>query len=134
MATNLTQSVGGDLPEDTEDLLLSDSVLCLDEYLAMHAAVGYRTRYEILYQLVDTGDMGPTELEAAMDIDDSILHYYLNKLVDVGLVEKCQRTAHGRDGLYTCYRATVRRSDAYRRHRRTHPWRTGVRTNVRQHE
>jgi len=40
-------------------------------------------------------------------IDDSTLHYHLNKLVDVGLVEKRQQTERGQDGLYTYYRATV---------------------------
>jgi DNA-binding transcriptional ArsR family regulator len=107
MATNPSHSVGGDLPEDPEDLLPEESVLTLDEYLAMHAAVGHRTRYEILYRLVHGGEMSPTELEAAMDIDDSSLHYHLNKLVDVGLLEKRQRTERGQDGLYTYYRATV---------------------------
>jgi len=107
MSTNPGQPVGGDLPEDPEDLLPTDSVLSLDEYLAMHAAVGHRTRYEILYRLVHTGAMSPTELEAAMDIDDSTLHYHLNELIDVGLIEKRQRTERGQNGLYTYYRATV---------------------------
>ncbi|WP_255150119.1 ArsR/SmtB family transcription factor [Halorarius halobius] len=106
MATNDIQGVDG-FPEDPEDLLPPDSVLTLDEYLAMHAAVGHRTRYEVLYRLVHTGEMSPTELEAALDIDDSTLHYHLNKLVDVGLIEKRQRTERGQDGLYTYYRATV---------------------------
>jgi ArsR family transcriptional regulator, arsenate/arsenite/antimonite-responsive transcriptional repressor len=107
MATNHTQTLSGGLPEDPEDLLPDDSVLSLDEYLAMHAAVGHRTRYEILYRLVHGGVMSPKELEEAIDIDDSTLHYHLNKLVDVGLVEKRQRTERGQDGLYTYYQATV---------------------------
>ena len=107
MATNHTQMISGGFPEDPEDLLPEDSVLTLDEYLAMHAAVGHRTRYEILYRLVHSGDMSPKELEEAIDIDDSTLHYHLNKLLDVGLVEKRQRTERGQDGLYTYYRATV---------------------------
>lgn len=105
MATNHT--VKGNAPEDPEDLLPDESVLTLDEYLAMHAAVGHRTRYEILYRLVHGGDMSPKELETVIDIDDSTLHYHLNELVDVGLVEKRQRTDRGQDGLYTYYRATV---------------------------
>jgi DNA-binding transcriptional ArsR family regulator len=107
MTTNHTQTVGAGFPEDPEDLLPEDSVLSLDEYLAMHAAVGHRTRYEILYRLVHGGDMSPKELEEAIDIDDSTLHYHLNKLVDIGLVEKRQHTERGEDGLYTYYRATV---------------------------
>jgi len=107
MATDQTQSVEGEFPEDPDDLLPEESVLSLDEYLDMHAAIGHRTRYEILYRLVHGDEMSPTELEDALDIDDSTLHYHLNKLVDVGLVEKRQRTERGQDGLYTYYRATV---------------------------
>ena len=107
MATNPSEALGDALPEDPADLLPNESVLSLDDYLAMHAAVGHRTRYEILYRLVHGEDMSPKELEEAMEIDDSTLHYHLNKLVDVGLVEKRQRTERGQDGLYTYYRATV---------------------------
>jgi DNA-binding transcriptional ArsR family regulator len=95
------------MPADPEDLLPEDSVLSLDEYLDMHDAVGQRTRYEILYRLVHGGEMSPTALVSVIEIDDSTLHYHLNKLVDVGLVEKRQRTERGQDGLYTYYRATV---------------------------
>src|SRR6056297_2676756 len=107
MATDQTRTVGDDAPDDPADLLPEESVLSLDEYLDMHAAVGHRTRYEILYRLVHSGEMSPKELEDALEIDDSTLHYHLNKLVDVGLVEKRQRTERGQDGLYTYYRATV---------------------------
>ncbi|SIS21567.1 ArsR/SmtB family transcription factor [Natronorubrum thiooxidans] len=107
MATNPTRAVGGEQPEDPEDLLPPHSVLNLEEYLEMHAAVGHRTRYEILYRLVHGGDMSPKELEEEIEIDDSTLHYHLNKLLDVGLVERRQRTERGQDGLYTYYRATV---------------------------
>ncbi|MFC4440251.1 MULTISPECIES: winged helix-turn-helix domain-containing protein [Natrialbaceae] len=106
MATN-SRAANGDFPDDPEELLPNDSILSLDEYLEMHAAVGHRTRYEILYRLVHGGEMSPKELEEAMQIDDSTLHYHLNKLLDVSLVEKRQRTERGQDGLYTYYRATV---------------------------
>jgi DNA-binding transcriptional ArsR family regulator len=107
MATDPKGRVGGEFPEDPEELLPEDSVLTLDEYLDMHAAVGNRTRYEVLYRLVHGGELSPTELVDALDIDDSTLHYHLNELVDAGLVEKRQRTDRGQDGLYTYYRATV---------------------------
>ena len=107
MATDQTRTVGGDAPDDPADLLPEESILSLEEYLDMHAAVGHRTRYEILYRLVHSGEMSPTELEDALNINDSTLHYHLNKLVDIGLVEKRQRTERGQDGLYTYYRATV---------------------------
>ncbi|WP_435063664.1 helix-turn-helix domain-containing protein [Halobaculum sp. EA56] len=107
MATDRTRSAVDDAPEDPADLLPDESVLDLDDYLSMHAAVGHRTRYEILYRLVHSGEMSPKELEDAIEIDDSTLYYHLNRLVDVGLVEKRQRTERGQDGLYTYYRATV---------------------------
>lgn len=107
MATENPRDLVEDAPEDPEDLLPAESVLSLEEYLDMHAAVGHRTRYEILYRLVHGGPMSPTELEAALEIDDSTLHYHLNELVDVGLVEKRQRTERDQNGLSTYYRATV---------------------------
>ncbi len=107
MASNPTRTIDSGFPEDPEELLPEESVLTLDEYLAMHAAIGHRTRYEILYRLVHGGDMSPKELENAIEIDDSTLHYHLNELLDVGLIEKRQRTERGQDGLYTYYRATV---------------------------
>lgn len=107
MASDQTRTINGDAPDDPADLLPEESILILEEYLDMHAAVGHRTRYEILYRLVHSGEMSPKELEDALEVDDSTLHYHLNELVDVGLVEKRQRTDRGQDGLYTYYRATV---------------------------
>jgi ArsR family transcriptional regulator len=107
MSTDRRPPIDGEMPTDPEELLPEDSVLSLEEYLDMHTAVGHRSRYEILYRLVHSGGMSPTELEEALEIDDSTLHYHLNKLTDVGLVEKRQRTERGQDGLETYYRATV---------------------------
>ena len=107
MATNNSRAASDRFPEDPEDLLPEKNVLTLEEYLAMHAAVGHKTRYEILYRLVHTGEMSPKKLEKALEIDDSTLHYHLNKLVDIGLIEKRQRTERGQDGTHTYYRATV---------------------------
>lgn len=107
MATDQSHLAGRGYPTDPEDLLPEDSVLDLDEYLDMHAAVGHRTRYEILYRLVHGGEASPKELEGVIEIDDSTLHYHLNKLLDASLIEKRQRTERGQNGLYTYYRATV---------------------------
>jgi len=107
MATRDTHAGRDQMPEDPEDLLPEDSILSLDEYLDMHASVGNRTRYEILYRLVHSGEMSPKQLEEAITIDDSTLHYHLNKLLDVGLIEKRQRTERGQDALHTYYRSTV---------------------------
>lgn len=102
-----TQDRRGDHPEDPADLLPESSVLSLEDYLDMQAAVGDRTRFEIVYRLVHGGELSPTELDDQMDVDDSTLHYHLSKLVDVGLVEKRKRTERDGDGLYTYYRVTV---------------------------
>ena len=107
MATRDTHAGRDQMPEDPEDLLPEDSILSLDEYLDMHASVGNRTRYEILYRLVHGEEMSPKQLEEAITIDDSTLHYHLNKLLDVGLIEKRQRTERGQDRLHTYYRSTV---------------------------
>jgi len=69
------QPPDGELPSDLTELLPEESVLSLSEYLDMHATVGHRTRYEILYRLVHGGEASPTELVDAMEIDDSTLHY-----------------------------------------------------------
>lgn len=106
MATKNTR-IGEDAPEDPADLLPETSVLSLDEYLAMQAAIGERTRFEIVYRLVHTGELSPKQLDEVMEIDDSTLHYHLNKLRDVGLIEKRIRTERDSSGLYTYYRATV---------------------------
>lgn len=107
MATDQTRTVGDDAPDDPADLLPEESILSLNEYLDMHAAVGHRTRYEILYRLVHSGEMSPKELEDVLGIDDSTLHYHLNELRDVGLVEKRVRTGRDRDGPYAHYRSTI---------------------------
>lgn len=91
--------------DDPADLLPEESVLSLDEYLDMHAAVGHRTRYEILYRLVHGGDTSLTGLADTVGVEDNTLHYHLNELLDVTLVEKRQRTKA--DGADTYYRATV---------------------------
>ncbi|QSX01176.1 helix-turn-helix domain-containing protein [Haloterrigena alkaliphila] len=106
MGTKTTR-IGDDAPEDPEDLLPERSVLSLEEYLDMQAAIANRTRFEIVYRLSHADELTPTELDAVMDVDDSTLHYHLNELRDVGLVEKRVRTERDRDGLYTYYRSTV---------------------------
>jgi ArsR family transcriptional regulator len=107
MASDETRTTDGETPPDPADLLPEDSALSLDEYLEMHAAVGHRTRYEIVYRLVHGDEASPTELADALGVEDNTLHYHLNELVDVGLVEKRKRTERGQDGLSTYYRATV---------------------------
>ncbi|WP_049924587.1 ArsR/SmtB family transcription factor [Halopiger djelfimassiliensis] len=99
--------VTADAPDDPDDLLPERSLLSLEEYLDMQAAIGNRTRFEIVYRLSHGDELTPTELDEVIDVDDSTLHYHLNELRDVGLVEKRARTERDSDGLYTYYRATI---------------------------
>lgn len=94
-------------PDDPHDMLPEDSVLSLEEYLDMHAAVGQPVRYEILYRLVHGDSMSPTELKEEIDVGESNLHYHLDQLVDVGLIEKRARTERDEEGMHVYYRPTV---------------------------
>ena len=105
MATNNER--GAVAPDDPADLLPENSVLSLAEYLDMQKAIGDPIRFEIVYRLVHGGDKSPKELDEVIDVDDSTIHYHLNKLVDVGLVAKRKRTERGQSGTYTYYRPTV---------------------------
>lgn len=106
MATNRAEADDGDAPEDPEDLLPPTSVLSLDDYLDMQAAIGDRTRFAVVYTLVHAGDQSPKQLEDRLDVRGNTLHYHLNRLVEVGLVEKRKRAERDSEGLHTYYAAT----------------------------
>ncbi|ADE04952.1 ArsR/SmtB family transcription factor [Haloferax volcanii] len=110
MATNDPVDSDG-LPEDPAELLPPTSVLTLDEYLDMQAALGDRTRFTLLYRLVHFGERSPKALAEALDVQANTLHYHLNKLVDAGLVEKRKRSQADDEGLFSYYRATSLGSD-----------------------
>ncbi|RDZ37770.1 MULTISPECIES: helix-turn-helix transcriptional regulator [unclassified Haloferax] len=110
MATNDPVDSDG-LPEDPAELLPPTSVLTLDEYLDMQAALGDRTRFTLLYRLVNFGERSPKALAEALDVQANTLHYHLNKLVDAGLVEKRKRSQADDEGLFSYYRATSLGSD-----------------------
>jgi DNA-binding transcriptional ArsR family regulator len=96
-----------DRPPDPREQLPADDDRTLEDYLAMHAAVGHRTRYEILYRLVHGGAASPTELEAAIDVEDSTLHYHLETLLEADLLERHVEPERDEDGHYAHYRGTV---------------------------
>lgn len=89
---------GEDLPDD--------GILSVDEYLAMQRAVGERTRFAVVRQLRTSEEMSPTQLSDELDVRSSNLHHHLNKLVEVGLVEKRERNETDEAGLLTYYRLT----------------------------
>lgn len=93
---------GGEQPA----YLPEHSLLELSDYLAMQRSIGNEIRFRVLSALVEEGDLTPTELEERLDVAGNTLHYHLDELVDVGLVENRKRSDPDRDGLYSYYRAT----------------------------
>lgn len=91
-----------DVPE-----LPPDSVLSLEEYLAMQRAIGEETRYRVLAELLREGESSATELTDALDVPSNRLHYHLDRLESVGLVANRKRKERGADGLYSYYVATA---------------------------
>lgn len=89
-----------------EDLLPEHSVLSLEEYLEMQRAIGNETRFRVLNALVEDGPQSASELRDALGVRSNALHYHLDELVDVGLVENRKRKEPDADGLYSYYRAT----------------------------
>ncbi|WP_232701792.1 helix-turn-helix domain-containing protein [Halobacterium wangiae] len=104
MATN--EAGGRDAPQNPEELLPATSVLSLQEYLDMQAALGDETRFRVVYTLSHFGDHSPKELQETLELEANTLHYHLQKLVDVGLVEKRKQTTADGDGLFAYYRTT----------------------------
>ncbi|MFC7134392.1 MULTISPECIES: winged helix-turn-helix domain-containing protein [Salinibaculum] len=91
---------------DGEGILPEHSILSLSEYLDMQRAIGNETRFRVLDHLVDEGARSASELKQALDVESNTLHYYLDTLVDVGLVENRKRSEPDSDGLHSYYRAT----------------------------
>ena len=73
----------------------------------MQRAIGNEMRFRILDRLVDEGAHSARELRTALDVPSNTLHYHLDALVDVGLVENRKRSEPDSDGLYSYYRATA---------------------------
>lgn len=93
--------------EPPESLLPDDSVLTLEEYLAMQRAIGNETRFQILRTLKHNGDLSANELKNTLNLEGNTLHYHLDELIDVGLVQNRKRKEPNEDGLYSYYRATA---------------------------
>lgn len=104
MAETAPEKVGTAEPQDP---LPEDSVLSLAEYLDMQRAIGNETRFRILRTLIHNGDLSAKELEGALDLRANNLHYHLDQLVDVGLVQNRKRKEPNKEGLYSYYRASA---------------------------
>lgn len=92
--------------DDREDILPEHSLLSLEQYLDMQRSIGNETRFRILDHLADEGTHSATALREAIGVESNTLHYHLDRLVEVGLVEHRKRNEPDADGLYSYYRAT----------------------------
>lgn len=96
-------------PADADDpagLLPEHSLLSFEEYLDMQRAISNETRFRILHLLTEEGAHSAMELQEALDVPSNTLHYHLDALVDVGLVENRKRKEPDREGLYSYYQVT----------------------------
>lgn len=89
-----------------DELLPEHSILSLDEYLEMQRSIGNETRFRVLNALIEDGPQSASELRDRLEVRSNALHYHLDELVDVGLVENRKRKDPDSDGLYSYYRAT----------------------------
>ena len=93
--------------DDLAGLLPEHSLLSLEQYLEMQRAIGNATRFRIVNYLTEVEAQSAKELEAALDLPSNTLHYHLDTLVDVGLVENRKRKEPDKEGLYSYYEATA---------------------------
>lgn len=84
-----------------------ESVLSLQEYLAMQRTIGEETRYRALAALLEAGELSASELAEELDVATNKLHYHLDRLVEVGLVHNRKRRERGDEGLYSYYVPTA---------------------------
>ena len=72
----------------------------------MQRSIGNETRFRVLNTLVETGPQHASELRDGLETRSNTVHYHLDELADVGLVENRKRKDPDSDGLYSYYRAT----------------------------
>lgn len=84
----------------------SDGEDDVEYHLEMVHEASTETGFRILSRLRDRGEVSPTSLAEALDMEKNTLHYHINKLSDVGLVMNRKRDRQGEDGYYSYYVAT----------------------------
>ncbi|MFP8952048.1 winged helix-turn-helix domain-containing protein [Natrialbaceae archaeon A-arb3/5] len=89
-----------------DELLPEHSILSLSEYLEMQRSIGNETRFRIVTALTEDGAQSASELRERLGVRSNVLHYHLDELIDVGLVENRKRKDPDADGLYSYYRTT----------------------------
>ncbi|MDJ1431309.1 helix-turn-helix domain-containing protein [Halostagnicola sp. A-GB9-2] len=72
----------------------------------MQRSIGNETRFRIVDTLVEGRSQSASELRDRLEVRSNALHYHLEELVEVGLIENRKRKSPDKDGLYSYYRAT----------------------------
>jgi DNA-binding transcriptional ArsR family regulator len=90
----------------TADLFDGHNLLDLDEYLELFEEIAERNRFAVLYALRDEGKMSAKELGEVLGRSENGLHYHLDRLVNVGLIENRKQAKPDAEGLYSYYELT----------------------------
>jgi DNA-binding HxlR family transcriptional regulator len=96
----------GETHDDLAGLLPERSLLSVEQYLDMQRAIGNEARFRILNHIVAPRPQSAKALRDALGVPSNTLHYHLDRLVDVGLVENRKRGEPDSEGLHSYYRAT----------------------------
>ncbi|USZ67293.1 helix-turn-helix domain-containing protein [Halorussus salilacus] len=83
------------------------SLLDLQDYLDMQSALGNEIRFRVLYTLNHEGPKSAKDLRTGLGVAGNTLHYHLDELMNVGLVENRVRNEPEKDGVYSYYRASA---------------------------
>ena len=73
----------------------------------MQKAIGNETRFRILYTLKTQGQMNANQLRSSLEIPRNTLHYHLDRLCDVGLIQNRKQKTPESDYLYSYYVASA---------------------------
>jgi predicted transcriptional regulator len=92
---------------EARQVLPDDSVLPLDDYLAMERVIDDSARRQVLQVLVSDGDLDVPAFAAALDLEADDVHDHLDELVGIGLVQFRQRDDPDRLGVDSYYRAST---------------------------
>ncbi len=93
-------------PSQSLPQLPDESVLSVDEYVAMLRALGETERYELLSLLIQRGELTVDEMAEALDETPERVEGHVAELESVGLVNHRLRRNPDRDDLYSYYVAT----------------------------
>lgn len=87
-------------------ILPEESVLELEHYLDMQAALADETQFRLLYALTEEGSADSSDLAELLDVDEDSVQSSLEELVAVGLAQNWIRNEPDTDGVYSYYRAS----------------------------